>query len=419
MIQNNLKINYIKFIEGILLLIFLVLLVHFGQFTVILSSIATVFLLILYLNKKNRRILSSKWEYVYIFFLFILFVIESLYTSLNFNFIFYNYGIVFLILLIFPLYEVICTNKWDFFAKLNRIGIFVFFIKTVIWGAFNLLNKDLGFVGFGGRINWARSILGHTFFRMNGTFLDGFLFSYALFKCLTTDNQKKKNEFLVEVIFLFLFSIFIYQSRAQIIYYLISLLVGCLFFYSKKSNSVVNTVMFLMILLVFGFIFRNQISGFWNSFSLNSETYGGSTYVRMQEYTYFPSLWKKSNLLLGFGFFDDSNPILFNNTRLYLSDVGILMQLYQFGILGFIIDIMPLIKGLNYFVTIWLKDFSKFDLFLIIFTAYVLVSCSNFNPYLNINFPILPLYISTLLYRTSIYFNDTYIENSNHVLFNE
>lgn len=192
MIQNNLKINYIKFIEGILLLIFLVLLVHFGQFTVILSSIATVFLLILYLNKKNRRILSSKWEYVYIFFLFILFVIESLYTSLNFNFIFYNYGIVFLILLIFPLYEVICTNKWDFFAKLNKIGIFVFFIKTVIWGAFNLLNKDLGFVGFGGRINWARSILGHTFFRMNGTFLDSFLFSYALFKCLTTDNQKKK-----------------------------------------------------------------------------------------------------------------------------------------------------------------------------------------------------------------------------------
>lgn len=416
MIQNNLKINYIKFIEGILLLIFLVLLVHFGQFTVILSSIATVFLLILYLNKKNRRILSSKWEYVYIFFLFILFVIESLYTSLNFNFIFYNYGIVFLILLIFPLYEVICTNKWDFFAKLNKIGIFVFFIKTVIWGAFNLLNKDLG---FGGRINWARSILGHTFFRMNGTFLDSFLFSYALFKCLTTDNQKKKNEFLVEVIFLFLFSIFIYQSRAQIIYYLISLLVGCLFFYSKKSNSVVNAVMFLMILLVFGFIFRNQISDFWNSFSLNSETYGGSTYVRMQEYTYFPSLWKKSNLLLGFGFFDDSNPILFNNTRLYLSDVGILMQLYQFGILGFIIDIMPLIKGLNYFVTIWLKDFSKFDLFLIIFTAYVLVSYSNFNPYLNINFPILPLYISTLLYRTSIYFNDTYIENSNHVLFNE
>ncbi|MDB6270029.1 hypothetical protein [Lactobacillus amylovorus] len=415
MIQNNLKINYIKFIEGILLLIFLVLLVHFGQFTVILSSIATVFLLILYLNKKNRRILSSKWEYVYIFFLFILFVIESLYTSLNFNFIFYNYGIVFLILLIFPLYEVICTNKWDFFAKLNKIGIFVFFIKTVIWGAFNLLNKDLG---FGGRINWARSILGHTFFRMNGTFLDSFLFSYALFKCLTTDNQKK-NEFLVEVIFLFLFSIFIYQSRAQIIYYLISLLVGCLFFYSKKSNSVVNAVMFLMILLVFGFIFRNQISDFWNSFSLNSETYGGSTYVRMQEYTYFPSLWKKSNLLLGFGFFDDSNPILFNNTRLYLSDVGILMQLYQFGILGFIIDIMPLIKGLNYFVTIWLKDFSKFDLFLIIFTAYVLVSYSNFNPYLNINFPILPLYISTLLYRTSIYFNDTYIENSNHVLFNE
>lgn len=177
--------------------------------------------------------------------------------------------------------------------------------------------------------------------------------------------------------------------------------------------------MFLMILLVFGFIFRNQISDFWNSFSLNSETYGGSTYVRMQEYTYFPSLWKKSNLLLGFGFFDDSNPILFNNTRLYLSDVGILMQLYQFGILGFIIDIMPLIKGLNYFVTIWLKDFSKFDLFLIIFTVYVLVSYSNFNPYLNINFPILPLYISTLLYRTSIYFNDTYIENSNHVLFNE
>ena len=45
-----------------------------------------------------------------------------------------------------------------------------------------------------------------------------------------------------------------------------------------------NAVMFLMILLVFGFIFRNQISDFWNSFSLNSETYGGSTYVRMQEY---------------------------------------------------------------------------------------------------------------------------------------
>lgn len=138
-------------------------------------------------------------------------------------------------------------------------------------------------------------------------------------------------------------------------------------------------------------IFFNNIQAFVDSFSTNSQ-YGESTLTRVLEYTFFSNLWKNTSLFLGFGMTQDIFELGMN--KLYLSDLGLIAVLYQFGIIGFIISIMPFLQGIILSVKRWYQSWvTKIDYFTIVLTFYLLISSFNLNPYNYVFFPILPIYL--------------------------
>lgn len=48
-------------------------------------------------------------------------------------------------------------------------------------------------------------------------------------------------------------------------------------------------------------------------------------------------------MYLGFGQTTDGN--IFNGWKYYISDLGIIRMLYQFGIIGFIVCLLPILYG--------------------------------------------------------------------------
>ena len=81
---------------------------------------------------------------------------------------------------------------------------------------------------------------------------------------------------------------------------------------------------------------------FIDSFSVSNSDYGAGTMVRIVGRRYYQELWNQ-NKLLGFGPTTDGN--IFAGWKYYLSDLGIIRILYQFGIIGFIICLLPILYG--------------------------------------------------------------------------
>ena len=194
---------------------------------------------------------------------------------------------------------------------------------------------------------------------------------------------------------MFFFSYVVYQSRTQVIYYVVTLLIGIIYINFHKGEQLLNLIITAVVILLIGYIFRDSIIGFINSFSQNTDT-GGSTSVRILEYQYFPRLWKENSFWFGFGYIDTEN-ILCAGYRLYLTDLGILAQLYQNGLVGFGICILPVVMGLVVTIKSFMQKYNYYNSVIIFFSIYIIVSSSNFNPYVYIYFPIMPLFTAMIM----------------------
>ena len=64
------------------------------------------------------------------------------------------------------------------------------------------------------------------------------------------------------------------------------------------------------------------------------------------------------------------------------------IKLYQFGIIGLIIDSIPLIKGMFTSIKALKKNSNTYNSFIIYLTIYLVISCISFNPYVYILIPI-------------------------------
>lgn len=396
------SVSYTNLMESTIYFIFFLLLIHYGSATLGISIALTIVIFILWLSKKNRHnIIDGKWVTFYILLLALLFIIQINRNSLDnsnsdFKFVFLNYGYIPLLLMIFPMYEILCKDKVKFLHNIFKLGILILIIKTLSWGVYNFFNINLGFTDLGGGVGWHRAVLGKLYDRMNGTFLDGYLLAYAGMQLMS--NKNKKINYFIVLLFIILYSVVVYQSRAQFVFYIFSLLIGILYCSIKHKNRLISILIFILFLCAISFLFREKIFNFISSFSIYSEN-GGSTLIRLQEYFYFPYLWKSTNIYWGFGIYNEANPLISNGIRLYISDIGIIMQLYQFGIIGFLISIIPLIFGFVRAIKDLLTKNNEFNILLVLITAYLLISSTNFNMYYSALFPIIPFYISLILFN--------------------
>lgn len=397
------KINYEKTYESLIYIILFVLSLKYWGVYFSIAIVLTFLVMLIYLSQPNRYHFNNKVVPIYILVLCIMMLIQFFRSRIvqpymTLDYIFNEYGGCLLLPLAFPIYQILRKNKNQFLKNINKIGCTALGLKSLSWLLFNFFHINFGYYQLGGRVGFSRYFGNLLFYRISGTFLDGFLFTYTCYLIFRKEtNNRKRLVAILELAFLVFFAVVVYQSRSEIIFFLGTFLVMLIYTVNKKENKYLSMFFTLIFLTILVILFKEKILNFMDTFSINSEN-GISTLVRQYEYSYFSQLWKKSNIWLGFGFFLDSGVFINANITLWLSDMGILLQLYQFGILGFIISIIPFGYGIILCFRILIKKGVTFLSIFVGFTAYYLLSLISFNPYLYVLYPLLPLYLGMQLY---------------------
>lgn len=373
---------------------------NLDTYSIILSAILSIAIFMIYMSQKHKKSIYS-WVNYYILLIFILLVIEF------FRVYFYPNGIISftkaaqmyssfaLILLVYPLNEILNTNSnvsQKFFKDLCVLGYIALVYRAFLWGMFNFLNINIApgmFIK-----DWIRSINGINFVRLSGTFLDSYTIVYS-WMCFF---YKKQHKYILGLIFILFFILFIIQSRAAVLEYVL-VTIFLLFINSvQKKNKIISVailVLFLIIIILSNF---SLIKSFFNTFSINDSQYGASTYNRLSGLNYYYELWSNSNFWFGIGFLPDQlqmSQIL----TFYLADYNMLINLYEFGVLGFVILVFPILKGINVF----LKNIKNINKSYIIFlqiglTMYVIAISFVQNIYWVQSILMVPILVSLILF---------------------
>lgn len=368
------------------------------------SIILAIIVFFIYMFQPRKKYINKN-IIIYLILAFSLYIIEFLRKMRPFSIskdnMIYQFGGIILLLLIFPISEILCTEKKKFLSTIVTLGYVILLIKFGVWFFYNFFNINLAPGIWGYKIEWTRVFMGHVFTRLSGTFIDALLWVYS-FTMLIDINNKLHKRILggIGMIFLLFYAIVVTQYRMILILYILTLLL-LLFYISYRSNkraaSILILILFFCLILIVNW---SSISSFISTFSVNNSITGGSTSFRLLEFKYFNSLWLQNNFLFGFGFIPDM-VIPYNGAGYYLSDLGFMANLYQFGIIGFCILLLPFILGL-------IKSFRFFHLnnyvnrnFMLIFlglTIYMIMNLIPYNPYNPSLISLMPIYISILNY---------------------
>ena len=301
------------------------------------SLYLTFFLFVIYLLQK-RASKTTRFTSV-IVILFLLMIIFNLFRRgipingiLPFSDKFFYLRNFTCILLAFPISE----NKSDFLRLVFALGISAIIFRSVVWFSYNYVNLNIapGIIQERGA-NWTR----YGAVRLQALFLDGYVLAYVLCKLLVSASKHKLSYSLFLLITLFYESV-IYASRSQIIGFC-AMFITIYLFKSQSSRSKVFSF-FTLILTSLGIISTPYYNKFLDSFSVINSDYGAGTMVRIVGKRYYQDIWKQVQIL-GFGQTSDGN--VFNGWKYYISDLGIIRILYQFGIIGFIICLLPILYG--------------------------------------------------------------------------
>ncbi len=359
----------------------------------LVSIVIAVITWLVYITQPKKVKIDNKCIFVYIFVLLILIIIEiirvknNIYASIStdgaINLV-RNYMFV---LLFFPIYEILSSDsktKQEFIKVITIMGFCALAFRFLGWFIYNYLGFNImpGYFSVMG-YNWIRN--GNV--RLSGTFLDGFVFVYICLQLL----KSKKIRYILGLAFMIVYSYLVYGSRSQLLCYI------CVFFIlyivrtGKIQKGILNLVIISSILIVILYT-TSTIQSFLDTFSVNNKMYGEGTLVRVNGQKLYQQLWLESSSLLGFGITEDGNYI--GLTKYYLSDLGILRNLYQYGIVGFIICIIPFIDGVITAIHGVLKNSrdSVFLLGLVIYTIVTSIASQNVYDYSRIM--ILPFLLS-------------------------
>ncbi len=252
---------------------------------------------------------------------------EKLFLLRNFSFI----------LLVFPITEILNSEYSSKFLKVVfLLGMFAILFRCFIWLSYNYagLNIAPGIIAERG-INWTR----YGAVRLQALFLDGYVLAYLLCKLFVTESKKK----LLYSVYLFIVLFYegiIYASRSQLIGFFVMFITIYLF----KKTSLLNQLIsfFFLTIASVGILMSPYYNRFLDSFSVSNSDYGAGTLVRIVGRKYYHEMWTQK-MYLGFGQTTDGN--IFNGWKYYISDLGIIRMLYQFGIIGFIVCLLPILYG--------------------------------------------------------------------------
>ena len=387
----------------------------FSKNIVFLTAIIAVVLVLIYFTQgeKNRNILDlilkiNIFCIILIYFLNILKFLSSNNFSSSVGTAIAGESGWLLLLISFPFAVVLSRGNSNFLRNIAYLGLAILVLKFIVWFLYNYFSILLAPGYFRLGLGWQRAVGSKMLTRMDGTFLDPFTFFYFYFKFKNSNVLKEKVISALVLCFILGYEYFVYQSRSTILYLIMAVIIGELFLLLKSENKIQSLILFFLVILILFIIFKDQIFSFVSTFDPTNtqNSYSSSSMARIYEINYFKNLWQSGNSWLGFGLINDQTFI--GGMTFYLSDIGILAYLFEYGYIGFFIFVFPLILG---FICIIVKKINKFNLIdsiLIMLLIYLVISQVNLNMYWFNQATLLPICLGLLLYfnKVSSYTDD-------------
>lgn len=321
-------------------------LLTFGDWTQLYRYITSIISILLFVSViGNRKIYSrikSHMYFINIFFILLtIFIILEIMNGLISN----QYGIITCIgklytfswlLLIYPLIYIYSYNK----GLLSIAKIITFFtiislvMKSLIWLLFNNYGIDImHYVLYEFGDEWMRD--GNQ--RIPSTCFSGILFVVMLYLLDSNNSIFIKIFSIIIIMFNIWYANFVFAARSQIITFIICLIIYVLFNNISKMKKV------FLIILLFGIsiyiINTDEFQLFIEGLSIDTYSIG----IRFIAFDYYFNLFK-DNYFLGISLSINENLISGSEERFFLSDMGNIGNLLSYGILGYIILILPFIR---------------------------------------------------------------------------
>lgn len=405
------KINKINCYK---LAIYLIIILNIGvlninsnkTFTWFYFSIAVTFLTFFIYLISQHKYKTTNW---YNFFIVSVFAVygfqlirlkQQFMPLLNVGDTIKRYDCILFLLLVYPIQEILKKDpNGKFLSTINYLGIINLLIRSIVWGMYNFkgINIAPGYFSGEGGTAWTRELGSLVLSRMAGSFLDPYLLVFSLILIFYGSLRKEKIAGFIELLFLFSYQIFISQGRVQVLLSIILILFMFLLKSRVSNRKVVQySILILLIFIIFVLGYHN-ILAFFQTFSSNNLNYGGSTLARMNGFNYFFQEWK-NNIWIGMGFLPDQIKLSYDTY--YLADYGTYINIFEYGLLGGLILVIPLIYGISEAISnIKLKvQENKIILLQIGLTFYIVLGSPLYNYYWMDNITLLVLYFGLTLF---------------------
>lgn len=351
------------------------------KFTVIFSII--LFLICLFSASNQKEIQRNYKVYLnkYILIIILILICNCIFTSLNYTTtifdlitVIYRFAII---LLAYPIIYLFWHVK-DINRILKFISVATFVSLIIRYFTWFMYNKR-GISLFPNILNeysslWIRNGL----LRLSDTSLTGITFVILIYFLL--NNEMKKPTRIV-MLFMATFCVFyaniVYASRAQFISMLLTSFVMIILNRSTKKGTIIKMLIFCIFVVLLSN--SSYLDNLLQSFSTTSQ-YSLSTSARINAFHYYFDLWKNSPLC-GIGVLNTNREDFYYIVHAsvkggftYYEDLGILGLLFNFGLLGFLIFLIPFRRFLKIILSYWNSNIKEKILLIGLF-CYFIFSC--------------------------------------------
>lgn len=365
--KMSIKVNKTYEILISIILIFNLGFFYIGNLPKLTLEVNIIVMVMLYILFAVKKIIQPSGKTLIYFFILTIFISIEILRSNNlatndeiFKMLPYTY-----VLMTIPFLDYIKRDSLSHFMKLLVIfDTAALTFRSLVWCMYNFFGMQLfsGIFDQRGR-DWSKG----TTIRISSTFLDGIVFAYLCYLLLTKNlSKKKKITIFLLLLIQFFYANYVYESRSQILCFLISGLAIYLVRFSKSSNKIIWLILGILasFMIYFSTFFQNMLM----SFNING-SYGASTLVRFQGMAYFKDIFleKTSNIFWGFGIDQDTHIVPGMIGKIYISDIGSIGYLFEYGIIGIIVSFYPFLMNI-------VDDIRKRNAFCMGVVVYILLS---------------------------------------------
>lgn len=289
-----------------------------------------------YSKIKNYCHFMNAWLVILFVFLFV----EVFYGwSVGANSLVQNLSYVYIYFWLFLFYPIIyilvCNNgKKRLIYAICGWTVIALLLKTIVWFLYNYLHKDvMHYLLFEFGSEWIRN----GFQRIPATCFSGVLVCAMLYALYNSTKVQMKILAIIIILFNMWYALTVFASRAQVICLVFAMSVAILLRRNMGIKKMATYLAFIVVAAVgMSTVYFNE---FVQGMSLTTYSMG----MRVKELIYYLDLIKK-HWLMGFLYVFSNDKIHGPTGTYYLSDLGLFSKIFETGIIGMIIHLLPFVQ---------------------------------------------------------------------------